>query len=201
MTPTAPAARGGPNGPTDPDQRQVRRGAIEFGDRGPQSGDARSLWTAFPLAAKPTSTPPSKRRARRSRHGGGLGGVEKAELLHEVAQRIREKQKAIATMMTQETGKPLIESVDCVKWVAESFDYFAEVGRSAQGVYRGARRGASGELRPQRALRRGGLHRAVQFSAAADGLESGAGDRGRQHGGVQAAAPEPARGTPARRSL
>jgi betaine-aldehyde dehydrogenase len=61
-------------------------------------------------------------------------GVEKAELLHEVANRIRKKQKAIATTMTQETGKPLIESVDCVKWVAEAFDYFAEVGRSAIGV-------------------------------------------------------------------
>ncbi len=62
-----------------------------------------------------------------------MPGVEKAELLHEVAGRIRQKQKAIATMMTQETGKPLIESSDCVKWVAESFDYFAEVGRAAQG--------------------------------------------------------------------
>ena len=60
-------------------------------------------------------------------------GVEKAELMHEVARRIREKQKAIATTMTQETGKPLIESFDCVKWVAEAFDYFAEIGRSAQG--------------------------------------------------------------------
>jgi len=63
-----------------------------------------------------------------------MPGVEKAELLHEVAGRIRKKQKPIATMMTQETGKPLIESVDCVKWVAESFDYYAEVGRSSIGV-------------------------------------------------------------------
>ncbi|HXL68329.1 MAG TPA: aldehyde dehydrogenase family protein [Xanthobacteraceae bacterium] len=62
------------------------------------------------------------------------GGGEKAELLHEVARRIREKQKSIATTMTQETGKPLIESFDCVKWVAEAFDYFAEVGRSTMGV-------------------------------------------------------------------
>ncbi|MEX2015205.1 MAG: aldehyde dehydrogenase family protein, partial [Candidatus Hydrogenedentales bacterium] len=37
-------------------------------------------------------------------------GVEKAELLHDVATRIRKKQKAIATTMTHETGKPLIES-------------------------------------------------------------------------------------------
>ena len=62
------------------------------------------------------------------------GGGEKAELLHDVARRIREKQRPIATTMTQETGKPLIESFDCVKWVAEAFDYFAEVGRSTMGV-------------------------------------------------------------------
>jgi acyl-CoA reductase-like NAD-dependent aldehyde dehydrogenase len=60
-------------------------------------------------------------------------GVEKAELLHDIATRIRKKQRAIATIMTHETGKPLIESIDCVKWVAEAFDFFAEVGRYAQG--------------------------------------------------------------------
>ncbi len=63
-----------------------------------------------------------------------LPGSTKAELLHEVATRIRARQKAIATLMTQETGKPLIESIDCVQWVAECFDYFAEVGRSALGL-------------------------------------------------------------------
>ena len=35
--------------------------------------------------------------------------------------------------MTQETGKPLVEAVDCVKWCAQCFDYYAEIGRSAQG--------------------------------------------------------------------
>src|SRR5262249_2981010 len=61
-------------------------------------------------------------------------GVTKAELMHEVAARIRANKKKIATAMTEETGKPLIESVDCVQWVAESFDYFAEVGRSSMGI-------------------------------------------------------------------
>lgn len=63
-----------------------------------------------------------------------LSGVTKAELMHEVANRIRGKKKAIATQMTQETGKPLIESFDCVQWVAEAFDYFGEVGRSSIGI-------------------------------------------------------------------
>jgi betaine-aldehyde dehydrogenase len=62
-----------------------------------------------------------------------MGGVEKAELLHEVARRIRERSRPIATMMTRETGKPLVESIDCLKWVAEAFDFYAEVGRYAQG--------------------------------------------------------------------
>jgi betaine-aldehyde dehydrogenase len=61
-------------------------------------------------------------------------GVTKAELLHEVASRIRARQMPIARMMTAETGKPLIESTDCVQWVAECFDYFAEVGRASLGL-------------------------------------------------------------------
>ena len=64
---------------------------------------------------------------------GRTSGVERAELMHEVAHRIRAKKKDIGTLMTQETGKPLVEAIDCVKWVAESFDYYAELGRSAQG--------------------------------------------------------------------
>ena len=63
-----------------------------------------------------------------------MSGVEKAELMHQVAQRMREKQKAVATLLTQETGKPLCESMDCVKWVAQCFDFYAEIGRSAQGL-------------------------------------------------------------------
>jgi betaine-aldehyde dehydrogenase len=62
-----------------------------------------------------------------------MSGLEKAELLHEVASRIRKQQRPIATLLTQETGKPLIESFDCVKWVAEAFNYYAEVGRSSAG--------------------------------------------------------------------
>lgn len=61
-------------------------------------------------------------------------GAEKANLMHEVARRIRKAEKELSTLMTQETGKPLIESVDCIEWVAACFDYYAEVGREARGV-------------------------------------------------------------------
>ncbi len=60
-------------------------------------------------------------------------GVEKAGLLRQVATRIRGRERALATLMTRETGKPLIESIDCIDWVAACFDYYAEVGRQSYG--------------------------------------------------------------------
>jgi acyl-CoA reductase-like NAD-dependent aldehyde dehydrogenase len=35
--------------------------------------------------------------------------------------------------MTQETGKPLCEAVDCIDWVAACFEYYGEVARSSYG--------------------------------------------------------------------
>jgi betaine-aldehyde dehydrogenase len=60
-------------------------------------------------------------------------GVEKAKLLREIGARIRGRDQALASLMTQETGKPLCESVDCIDWVAACFEYFGEVARSSYG--------------------------------------------------------------------
>jgi betaine-aldehyde dehydrogenase len=60
-------------------------------------------------------------------------GVEKARLLREVAARIREKAPELAPLLARETGKPLIEAVDCIDWVAICFEYYAEVGRRSYG--------------------------------------------------------------------
>jgi betaine-aldehyde dehydrogenase len=60
-------------------------------------------------------------------------GVEKAIALRKVGEAIRHMGKDLATLMTRETGKPLIESMDCIEWVAACFEYYAEVGRSSRG--------------------------------------------------------------------
>jgi len=60
-------------------------------------------------------------------------GIEKCELLHGIAFNIREHQHDLATLLTQEGGKPLIENMDEVEWVAACFDYYAEVGRHESG--------------------------------------------------------------------
>lgn len=59
--------------------------------------------------------------------------IEKCEMLHTVARRIREHREELAELLTKEGGKPLIENMDEVEWVAACFDYYAEIGRHEAG--------------------------------------------------------------------
>jgi acyl-CoA reductase-like NAD-dependent aldehyde dehydrogenase len=59
--------------------------------------------------------------------------VERAELLHEVANRLRTRTDELAELMTKEGGKPLVENSDEVGWTAAAFDYYAELGRNFAG--------------------------------------------------------------------
>ena len=63
----------------------------------------------------------------------GTPAVERAELLHEVAARMRARTDELARVMTLEGGKPLIENSDEVSWTAAAFDYYAEMGRNFAG--------------------------------------------------------------------
>ncbi len=64
---------------------------------------------------------------------GGTPALERAEMLHEVATRLRARSDEIAQVMTREGGKPLIENADEVGWTAAAFDYYAEMGRNFAG--------------------------------------------------------------------
>ena len=59
--------------------------------------------------------------------------VERAELLHEVANRLRARTDELAELMTSEGGKPRVENADEVGWTAAAFDYYAEIGRDSAG--------------------------------------------------------------------
>jgi acyl-CoA reductase-like NAD-dependent aldehyde dehydrogenase len=61
-------------------------------------------------------------------------GVDKANMMHEIARKLKERDKELGLLLAKETGKPLIEAIDCVEWVAACFDYYAEVGRSSRGL-------------------------------------------------------------------
>jgi acyl-CoA reductase-like NAD-dependent aldehyde dehydrogenase len=59
--------------------------------------------------------------------------IERGEMLHEVARRLRDGRDALAKTMTLEGGKPLVENSDEVEWTAAAFDYYAEIGRNFGG--------------------------------------------------------------------
>ncbi len=59
--------------------------------------------------------------------------VERGEMLHEVANRLRARTDELAATMTREGGKPLVENADEVGWTAAAFDYYAEIGRDSAG--------------------------------------------------------------------
>ena len=64
---------------------------------------------------------------------GRTPAVDRGELLHEVAVRLRARTDELAEVMTSEGGKPLIENSDEVGWTAACFDYYAEIGRDSAG--------------------------------------------------------------------
>ncbi len=59
--------------------------------------------------------------------------IERAEMLQEVAARMRARTDELAHVMTLEGGKPLLENSDEVGWTAASFSYYAEMGRNFGG--------------------------------------------------------------------
>jgi betaine-aldehyde dehydrogenase len=94
--------------------------------------------TLKPLGTVPDCGPADVARAvaaaKAAQHGWWkIPGVEKAKLLREIGARIRAREHALASLMTQETGKALCESIDCIDWVAACFEYFGEVARSSYG--------------------------------------------------------------------
>ncbi len=62
-----------------------------------------------------------------------LPAGQKAELLHEIAQKLTERTDKIAHLLTLEGGKPLIENKDEMSWSAACFRYYAEIGRNSRG--------------------------------------------------------------------
>lgn len=62
-----------------------------------------------------------------------MPAVDRAPLLHEIANRLRARADELGRLMTIEIGRPLTESVDEIEWCAACFDYYAEVARSEIG--------------------------------------------------------------------
>jgi len=62
-----------------------------------------------------------------------IGSLEMRDLLREVAVKSRAHDWEIATAITHESGKPLIECLDEIEWIASIFEYYSEIGRDQRG--------------------------------------------------------------------
>ncbi len=62
-----------------------------------------------------------------------LGANERTRLLHEVAAKIRDCREELVHLLTLEQGKPISENEEELEWVANTFDYYAELGRHDRG--------------------------------------------------------------------
>jgi betaine-aldehyde dehydrogenase len=59
--------------------------------------------------------------------------VERAHMLHEVTAKIRSNWDALAELLTLEEGKPISENKEELEWLADTFSYYAELGRNYRG--------------------------------------------------------------------
>jgi acyl-CoA reductase-like NAD-dependent aldehyde dehydrogenase len=120
----------------DPDTRLTIAGERVAGD-----GDPIAVENPFTEETVATVRGPSAEQldaaiaaAREAQRGWErTPAIERGELLHEAARRIRERTSELAELMTLEGGKPLIENSDEVGWVAAALDYYAEIGRDEAG--------------------------------------------------------------------
>lgn len=59
---------------------------------------------------------------------------DRATLLHEIATRMRAHGEVLIELLTREQGKPWSENEEEVEWSANTFDYYAELGRHEIGA-------------------------------------------------------------------
>jgi len=62
-----------------------------------------------------------------------LGSLDRKDMLREIAHKLRDRTEELATLITLEGGKPLLENRDEVEWVASCFEYYSEIGRDQMG--------------------------------------------------------------------
>ena len=62
-----------------------------------------------------------------------IGSLEMRDLLRGVAVKSRLNEKDIASIICLESGKPLIECLDEIEWIASIFEYYSEIGRDQRG--------------------------------------------------------------------
>jgi acyl-CoA reductase-like NAD-dependent aldehyde dehydrogenase len=62
-----------------------------------------------------------------------MSALERAEIMHEIANELLTMKPILAEVLTREMGKPYKESADEVDWSVSAIRYYAEIGRTDMG--------------------------------------------------------------------
>ena len=62
-----------------------------------------------------------------------MSALERCEIMHEIADRLKENKAELAELLTREMGKPFKETQDEVNWSISAMRYYAELGRNDMG--------------------------------------------------------------------
>jgi len=62
-----------------------------------------------------------------------MSALERCEIMHEIAGRLKEHKAELAELLTREMGKPYKETQDEVNWSISALRYYAELGRNDMG--------------------------------------------------------------------
>ena len=62
-----------------------------------------------------------------------MSALERAEIMHDIANELHHRKAELAEALTREMGKPFKESADEVDWSVSAIRYYAEIGRSDMG--------------------------------------------------------------------
>lgn len=89
--------------------------------------------TEVPLAGEADAARAVEAASRAFESWRWVSGLERAELLHEAASKVRDNFDEIAELLTLEEGKPLPENEEEVEWVIGTLDYYAEMARTYRG--------------------------------------------------------------------
>ena len=103
-----------------------------------QTFDVENPYTEETIAQVPKSTKEDVDKAVRAaklawKNWKILGSLDMRDLLRDVAVKSRAHDREIAEIISAESGKPLIECLDEIEWIASIFEYYSEIGRDQRG--------------------------------------------------------------------
>jgi betaine-aldehyde dehydrogenase len=70
---------------------------------------------------------------RAQREWGQASALARAGVMLDFARAVRDRQREFAELLTREGGSTLAENMDEIRWVAEAFEFYAEMGRNVGG--------------------------------------------------------------------